>query len=157
MTYSYDDSSIFHMFFNVCIHSSSFLLCADWWKSDSSADKEPLENWRQNSNSKDVVAGWLYFYKEEKSKIYRRERRVCITAWWTRPSDWSFQPVMSPFSPGIVCWQLVILSPANYKTDFKLHCSSELEDSYINFSHLIALDKIIFSFVSYPEENYIPP
>ena len=81
MTYSYDDSSIFHMFFNVCIHSSSFLLCADWWKSDSSADKEPLENWRQNSNSKDVVAGWLYFYKEEKSKIYRRERRVCITAW----------------------------------------------------------------------------
>ena len=63
---------------------------------------------------------------------------------------------MSPFSPGIVCWQLVILSPAYYKTDFKLHCSSELQDSYINFSHLIALDKIIFSFVSYPEENYIP-
>jgi len=53
---SYDNSSIFHMFFKVCLHLSPFLLCADWWKSDSSVDKEPLGNWRQNSNSKDVVA-----------------------------------------------------------------------------------------------------
>ena len=25
----------FHVFFNVCLHSCWFLLCADWWKSDS--------------------------------------------------------------------------------------------------------------------------
>ena len=31
------------VFFNVCLHSCSFLLCADWWKSDSSADGEPRE------------------------------------------------------------------------------------------------------------------
>ena len=31
------------MFFNVCLHSCSFLLCADWRKSDSSADGEPRE------------------------------------------------------------------------------------------------------------------
>ena len=29
------------MFFNVCLHLRSFLLCADWWKSDSSLDREP--------------------------------------------------------------------------------------------------------------------
>ena len=33
-----------HMFFNVCLHSRSFLLCADWQKSDSSVDAEPQEN-----------------------------------------------------------------------------------------------------------------
>ena len=26
---SYDNSSIFNVFFNVCLHSCSFLLCAD--------------------------------------------------------------------------------------------------------------------------------
>ena len=29
------------MFFNVCLHSRSFLLRADWQKSDSSVDGEP--------------------------------------------------------------------------------------------------------------------
>ena len=44
------------MFFNVCFHSHSFTLCADWRKSDSSVDKKPQGNWRWNSNSRDVVA-----------------------------------------------------------------------------------------------------
>ena len=33
-----------------------YLLCADWWKSDSSVDGEPQGNWRCNSSSEDVVA-----------------------------------------------------------------------------------------------------
>ena len=45
----------FHVFFNVCLHSCWFPLCADWWKSDSSVDVEPLGNWRQNSNFRDVA------------------------------------------------------------------------------------------------------
>ena len=36
-----DDSSIFHVFFNVCLHSRSFPLRADWRKSDSLVDKVP--------------------------------------------------------------------------------------------------------------------
>jgi len=45
----------FHVFFNVCLHSCWFPLCADWWKSDSSVNVEPLGNWRQNSNFRDVA------------------------------------------------------------------------------------------------------
>ena len=44
------------IFFNVCLHSCSFPLCADWQKSDSSVDGEPQGNWGWNSNSRDVVA-----------------------------------------------------------------------------------------------------
>ena len=44
------------MFFNVCLHSRSFLLRADWRKSDILVDGEPQGNWRWNSNSRDVVA-----------------------------------------------------------------------------------------------------
>ena len=33
-----------------------YLLCADWWKSDSSVNGEPQGNWRWNSSSEDVVA-----------------------------------------------------------------------------------------------------
>ena len=36
-----------HLFFNVCLHSRSFPLRADWWKSDSSVDGEPHRNWRR--------------------------------------------------------------------------------------------------------------
>ena len=36
-----NDSSIFHVFFNVCLHSRSFPLRADWRKSDSLVDKVP--------------------------------------------------------------------------------------------------------------------
>ena len=41
-----------HMFFSVCLHSRSFLLCANWQKSDSSVKVEPQGNYRWNSNSK---------------------------------------------------------------------------------------------------------
>jgi len=41
-----------HVFFNGCLHSCSFPLCADWWKSDSSVSGEPRENWRWNSSCK---------------------------------------------------------------------------------------------------------
>ena len=43
-------------FFNVCFHSPSFPLCADCQKSNSLVDREPQGNWRQNSNSRDIVA-----------------------------------------------------------------------------------------------------
>ena len=33
-----------HVFFNVCLHSRLFLLCADWQKSDSSVNREPEGN-----------------------------------------------------------------------------------------------------------------
>ena len=46
----------YYVLFNVCVHSGSFPLRADWRKSDSSVDGEPQGNWRQNSNSRDVVA-----------------------------------------------------------------------------------------------------
>ena len=42
--------------FNLCLHSRSFSLCADWRKSDSSVNGQPQGNWRRNSNSRDVVA-----------------------------------------------------------------------------------------------------
>ena len=41
-----------HLFFNVCLHSRSFLLHVDWWKSDSSVDEEPQENWGWNLSCK---------------------------------------------------------------------------------------------------------
>ena len=47
-----DDISHWHVFFNVCLHSCLFLLRADWWKSDSSADGEPRENWGWNLSCK---------------------------------------------------------------------------------------------------------
>ena len=40
---------------NVCLHSRSFPLRTDWWKSDHSVDGEPQGNWRWNSNSRDVI------------------------------------------------------------------------------------------------------
>ena len=46
----------YYVLFNVCVHSGSFPLRADWRKSDSSVDGEPQGNCRQNSNSRDVVA-----------------------------------------------------------------------------------------------------
>ena len=56
-----DVSSIFHMVFNVCLHSHLFPLCADWWKSDSSVDVVPQGNFEQNSSSRDMVASSLSF------------------------------------------------------------------------------------------------
>ena len=46
----------FHVFFNVCLHSCLFKLCADWQKSESSVDGEPQGNWRLNLNSRYALA-----------------------------------------------------------------------------------------------------
>ena len=46
---------------NVCLHSRSFLLPADWQKSDSSVKEEPQGNWRQNSNSRGTVVNFPSF------------------------------------------------------------------------------------------------
>ena len=53
----------FSMF--VYISSRSFLLLVDWQKSDSSVDGEPQENWRRNSNSRDVdfASSTVYLFK----------------------------------------------------------------------------------------------
>ena len=49
---SYDVITPWHVFFNVCLHSRSFLPLADWRKSDSSVEGEQQGNWRWNSNSR---------------------------------------------------------------------------------------------------------
>ena len=49
------------LFFKVCLHSRQFPLHVDWRKSDSPVDGEPQGNWRQNSNSRDVVANSPFF------------------------------------------------------------------------------------------------
>ena len=41
-----------HLCFNVCLHSRSFPLRVDWWKSDSSVDGEPQLNWGWNLSCK---------------------------------------------------------------------------------------------------------
>ena len=48
--------TLWHVFFNVCLHSRSFPLHADWRKFDTSVYGEPRGNWRWNSNSRHVVA-----------------------------------------------------------------------------------------------------
>ena len=70
---SYDVITPWHMFFNVCLHSLSFPLLADWRKSDSSVDREQQANWRWNSNSRDVVANSPSFSHH----AARAPRRVC--------------------------------------------------------------------------------
>ena len=63
----------FHVFFNICLPSRSFLLRADWRKSDSSVDGEPQGNWRWHSNSRDVVASSPSFSRP----AARAPRRAC--------------------------------------------------------------------------------
>ena len=62
----------FHAFFNVCLHSRSFPLHANWRISDSSVDREP-GNWRRNSNSREVVANSPSFSRS----AARAPRRAC--------------------------------------------------------------------------------
>ena len=54
----------FHVPLNVCLHSRSFPLRADWRKLDSSVDGEPQGNWKQNSNSRDVVVSSPSFCRQ---------------------------------------------------------------------------------------------
>ena len=57
--------------FNVCLHSRSFLLHADYWKSDSSVNGEPQGNQRWNSNSRGTVANSPFFSRST-SRVPRR-------------------------------------------------------------------------------------
>ena len=68
-----------HVFFNVCLHSRSFLLLADWRKSDSSVDGESQGNWRRNSNSRDVVANSSSFSRPA-ARERELARRACSQA-----------------------------------------------------------------------------
>ena len=70
---SYDVITPWYVFFNVCLHSRSIPLLADWRKSDSSVDREQQANWRWNSNSRDVVAGSPSFSHH----AARAPRRAC--------------------------------------------------------------------------------
>ena len=64
------------MFFSDCLHLRSFPLKADRQKSDSSVDGEPQENWRWNSNCRDVVASSPSFSRS----AARAPRRACSHA-----------------------------------------------------------------------------
>ena len=66
----------FRVFFNVCLHSGSFPIRADWRRSDSSVDGKLQGNWRQNSIPKDVVASSPSF----SHPTARAPRRACSQA-----------------------------------------------------------------------------
>ena len=63
-------------FYNVCLHSRSFPLCTNWWKSDSSVNAEPQENWKWNSNSREVVTS----SPSLSHATNRAPRRACLQA-----------------------------------------------------------------------------
>ena len=67
---------LWHVFFNVCLHSRSLLFRADWQKSDNSVDGEPQGSWRLNWNSKDVVTSSPSF----SLPAARAPRRACSQA-----------------------------------------------------------------------------
>ena len=56
---------------NVCSHSRSFPLRADWRKSECSVDLEPQRNWRRNLNSRNVVSSSLSFSRHT-ARVPRR-------------------------------------------------------------------------------------
>ena len=65
--------------FNLCLHSRSFSLCADWRESDSSVNGQPQGNWRRNSNSRDVCSCQLSFFfcrQSSPGKLSRRLRKA---------------------------------------------------------------------------------
>ena len=72
----------FHVFFNVCLHSRSFLLLAVWRKSDSSVEGNPQGNWRRNWNTRDVVASSPSFSRP----AARAPRSACSQANWHEKS-----------------------------------------------------------------------
>ena len=67
---------IFHVFFNVCLHSCSFPLRADRLKSDRTVDGEPQGNWWRNSNFRNVLASSPSFSRP----AARAPRRACPQA-----------------------------------------------------------------------------
>ena len=65
---------------NVCVHSCSFPLRANWRKSSSSVDGEPQRNWRRNLISRDVVASFLSFSRTT-ARTLLRARRLLLQSW----------------------------------------------------------------------------
>ena len=77
--------------FNLCLHSRSFSLCADWRKSDSSVNGQPQGNWRRNSNSRDVVASSPSFSRPavrapQRAFMQAKEGEVTLLGGVTRQS-----------------------------------------------------------------------
>ena len=62
--------------FNICLHSCSFQLPADFRKLDTSVNREPRGNWRCKSNSRDVVGSSPSFSRPAASA----PRRACSQA-----------------------------------------------------------------------------
>ena len=78
--------------FNSCF-SMFVYIRADWWKSDSSVDREPQGNWRWNSNSRDSCK--LSFLFPAPPPKHPRElacRLWLVNEWsryfWLSPADW---------------------------------------------------------------------
>ena len=92
---SYDVITPWHVFFNVCLHSRSFPLLADWRKSDSSVDREQQGNWRWNSNSRDIVASSPSFSHH----AARAPRRACSQTNST---------LLDPFAHPVACCCLLL-------------------------------------------------
>ena len=87
----------FHVFFNVCLHSRSFPLRADWPKSDSSINGEPQGNWRWNSNSRGVVTSSRSF-----SRPAARAPRSACSVYLKSCGEWVRNPFhggASPYGP----------------------------------------------------------
>ena len=108
------------MFFNVCLRSHSFLLCTDWWKSDSSVDGEPQGNWRWNSNPRHVVVSCpSYSYPTA-----RAPRRAC---WQASPTDFlsgSINKLMVTTEPAVQSTRL--LGPGVHIPGASSACSTKI-------------------------------
>ena len=78
-------------FFNVCLHSRSFPLHANWQKSDSSVNGEPQGDWRWNSNSRDFVASspsfLSFLWCGQQSEVSVKNGWLpCVLNSWVSPS-----------------------------------------------------------------------
>ena len=129
---SYDYCSIFHMFFNVCLHSCSFLLRADWRKSDSSyVDREPLGNWTKIQIPEMLLQADYIFTKRQNLRFTGEEEK------WASLVNMTLRLELSASHVAILTGNSPLTTSYFEPTDFKLQCSSELQDnSYINFLHL---------------------
>ena len=101
------------VFFNVCLHSLSFRLRADWRKSDRSVDGEPQGNWRWNSNSRDVVESSSSFSRP----AVRAPRRACSNS--TKFSNFIF----------LKCWKPNITMRKYFQIDFILNGNTSIFSS----------------------------
>ena len=92
---------------NVCLHSRSFSLPADWRRSDSSVDGKPQGYWRWYSNSRDVVASCPSFSRP----TARSTRKACSQA--------NVKYQLIPYLNSITSELSNLLSPRNALFTFK--------------------------------------